>query len=97
MAISRTREYAADREGAEICGQPMWLAYALEKLERGALQIENPSAEANPATAHLFIVNPLHTKKMDGLFSTHPSVSSRVYRLREVTTTPRSRSTIPWG
>jgi len=95
MAISRTREYAADRKGAEIFGQPMWLASALEKLERGASQIDNPSAEANPATAHLFIVNPLHTQKMDGLFSTHPSVSNRVSRLREMTTTPRSRSTIP--
>ena len=62
MAISRTREYAADREGAMICGQPLWLASALEKLERGASQIDTPSAEANPATAHLFIVNPLHTQ-----------------------------------
>ena len=59
IAVSRTREYDADREGAEICGRPLWLASALAKIERGARAIDNPRAEANPATAHLFIVNPL--------------------------------------
>src|SRR5690606_27896267 len=59
MAISRTREYAADRRGAEICGQPEWLASALAKIARGASRIRNEDAERNPATAHLFIVNPL--------------------------------------
>ncbi|HEX6101548.1 MAG TPA: zinc metalloprotease HtpX, partial [Alphaproteobacteria bacterium] len=60
LAVSRTREYDADREGAEISGQPLWLASALAKIESGARVIDNPRAEANPATAHLFIVNPLH-------------------------------------
>jgi heat shock protein HtpX len=75
MAVSRTREYAADREGAAICGQPMWLASALAKLQNAAHQIPNQQAEARPATAHLFIVNPLSGKGMDNLFSTHPPMS----------------------
>jgi len=74
MAISRTREYAADREGAEICGHPLWLASALDKLERGPQAIDNPEAENNPATAHMFIVNPLQARSIDGLFSTHPNM-----------------------
>lgn len=84
MAISRTREYEADRIGAEICGHPLWLASALEKLERGAKQVDNREAEANPATAHIFIVNPLHAHSVDGLFSTHPRTANRVARLREM-------------
>ncbi len=84
MAISRTREYEADRIGAEICGHPLWLASALEKLESGAKQIDNHEAEANPATAHIFIVNPLHAHSVDGLFSTHPRTANRVARLREM-------------
>jgi heat shock protein HtpX len=82
MAISRAREYEADREGAEIAGQPLWLASALGKLETLAHQIHNPRAEANPATAHLFIVNPLSGARMDNLFSTHPSMENRIARLR---------------
>lgn len=74
MAISRIREYAADREGAEICGHPLWLASALDKLERGPQAIDNPEAENNPATAHMFIVNPLQARSIDGLFSTHPNM-----------------------
>src|SRR5690606_17899730 len=65
MAISRTREYAADRRGAEICGNPMWLASALNKIARGAQQIHNPDAERAPATAHMFIINPLSGERMD--------------------------------
>jgi len=84
MAISRSREYVADREGARICGNPLWLASALEKLEAGARQIDNHRAERNPATAHLFIVNPLHAHSVDGLFRTHPSTADRVARLREM-------------
>ena len=83
-AISRTREYAADRRGAEICGNPMWLASALEKLQRGAEHIDNPEAEKNPATAHVFIVNPLHARSIDNLFSTHPNTKNRVAALREM-------------
>jgi heat shock protein HtpX len=83
MAISRSREYVADRHGAEICGNPLWLASALQKLEAGS-RIDNHKAEANPATAHMFIVNPLHTRKSDNLFSTHPSTANRVAALQEL-------------
>ncbi len=84
MAISRTREYGADQGGAEICGNPMWLARALEKLERGASSIDNHAAEANPATAHMFIVNPLHAHSVDNLFSTHPKTANRIKKLQEL-------------
>ena len=86
MAISRTREYAADRAGAEICGQPLWLASALEKLDAASNRIDNRAAEENPATAHMFIVNPLHAHAhaVDGLFSTHPAMENRIRRLREM-------------
>ena len=84
MAISRAREYEADRIGAEICGRPLWLASALEKLERGATVIDNGAAERNPATAHMFIVNPLHAHTADKLFSTHPNTVNRVQRLRNM-------------
>ncbi|MBN8531671.1 MAG: zinc metalloprotease HtpX [Alphaproteobacteria bacterium] len=81
MAISRSREYEADRLGAELCGDPRALASALQKLERGARQIDNYAAENNPATAHMFIVNPLHMRSVDNLFSTHPSTKNRVEAL----------------
>ena len=84
MAISRTREYSADHTGAEICGNPEWLASALQKLENSARGIENVTAEKNPASANLFIVNPLHGKRADSLFSTHPSTTNRVARLTEL-------------
>ena len=84
MAISRTREYHADRVGAEICGQPLWLASALEKLEQGAEHIEHEAAEEHPATAHMFIINPLHSHSVDSLFSTHPNTANRVLKLREM-------------
>ena len=96
MAISRTREYAADREGAEICGRPMWLASALEKLQAGASRIDNGPAEDNPATAHMFIVNPLHARSVDRMFSSHPSTTDRVRRLREMAGAPAPTSG-PWG
>ncbi len=82
MAISRTREYAADRRGAEICGQPLWLASALNKIASGAAHIPNPDAERNPATAHLFIINPLSGERMDNLFSTHPNTQNRIAALQ---------------
>ncbi|HLO75637.1 MAG TPA: zinc metalloprotease HtpX [Magnetospirillum sp.] len=84
MAISRTREYAADAEGARICGNPLWLASALDRLEQAAHAIPNPAAERSPATAHLFIVNPLHGGSMDNLFSTHPSMDNRIAALRSM-------------
>jgi heat shock protein HtpX len=82
MAVSRTREYEADRRGAEICGQPLWLASALDKIARGAERIRNPDAERNPATAHLFIINPLSGERMDSLFSTHPNTDNRIAALQ---------------
>jgi len=83
MAISRTREYSADRRGAEICGNPLWLASALRKIEASAHQIPNNHAEANPATAHMFIINPLSGERMDNLFSTHPNTDNRVAELEK--------------
>jgi heat shock protein HtpX len=82
MAISRTREYAADKAGAEICGNPLWLASALEKIAVGAARIDNHAAERNPATAHMFIINPLHAYKHDNLFATHPATENRIAALR---------------
>ncbi len=84
MAISRTREYAADKAGAEICGNPLWLASALERIQEGAARIDNDAAERNPATAHMFIINPLHAHKRDALFSTHPATENRVAALRQM-------------
>jgi heat shock protein HtpX len=86
MAISRTREYAADRMGAEICGQPAWLASALTKIAGAARQIPNVAAERNPASAHLFIINPLSGERMDNLFSTHPNTENRVQALMQLET-----------
>jgi heat shock protein HtpX len=84
MAVSRSREYEADRGGAEISGQPLWLASALEKLGHLTKRIDNPQAENAPATAHLFIVNPLHVRGLGGLFATHPSLERRIAKLREI-------------
>ena len=96
MAISRSREYEADRIGAEICGRPLWLASALDKLEKGAASIDNHAAERNPATAHMFIINPLHANAVDSLFSTHPNTRNRIAALERIaglTNTGRG----PWG
>jgi heat shock protein HtpX len=81
MAISRTREYEADRGGAEISGQPLSLASALQKIAGAAHRIPNMAAERNPASAHMFIINPLSGVRVDKLFSTHPAVEERVARL----------------
>ncbi|CCG40280.1 zinc metalloprotease HtpX [Magnetospirillum molischianum] len=82
MAISRTREYEADAAGAEICGNPLALASALARLEQGAGAIANPVAEGHPATAHLFVVNPLTGAGLAQMFSTHPAMASRIERLQ---------------
>ncbi|MDC0424982.1 zinc metalloprotease HtpX [bacterium] len=81
MAISRSREYVADRVGAEICGNPLWLASALKSIQGFASKIDNHGAERNPSTAHMFIINPLHAHAHDKLFSTHPSTANRVAAL----------------
>lgn len=94
MAISRTREYGADAMGAEICGRPLWLASALQRIEQGASRIDNDAAERNPATAHMFIINPLHAHARDSLFSTHPATANRVRKLQEMSGGPRPG---PWS
>src|SRR5699024_1163170 len=82
MTISRTREYAADRAGGEISRNPLALASALAKISDTAKRVEMPTAERNPAFAHLFIVNPLSGARMDNLFSTHPNPANRIEALR---------------
>lgn len=82
MAVSRTREYSADRAAAAITGQPMALASALARIQNAARQIPNDAAERNPAMAHLFIINPLSGARMDNLFSTHPSTENRIAALK---------------
>ncbi len=101
MAISRTREFEADRIGAMLSGQPMWLASALEKIEAAAERIPNVDAERNPATAHLFIVNPLSSGSIAGLFASHPSTADRIARLVQMTkqsgAAPAAGPRRPWG
>ncbi len=87
FAVSRAREYEADKHGAWICGNPLWLAGALEKLGIGVRQHRNVYAEARPETASLYIVNPLAGGKRDNLFSTHPSLENRIQRLQEMAKT----------
>ncbi len=87
MAINRTREYSADRGGAELCGNPLWLASALAKIEGSARRMPMVSAERNPATAPLFIVNPLTGERMDNLFSTHPATANRIAALEQMART----------
>jgi heat shock protein HtpX len=85
MAISRTREYAADRMGAMIQGTPQPLISGLVKISNAAHQIENPSAEQNPATAHMFIINPLTGEHgWDSLFATHPKTENRIAALQQL-------------
>ncbi|MDB5374443.1 MAG: htpX, partial [Belnapia sp.] len=105
MAISRSSEYEADRLGAEICGDPRWLASGLAKLEQYKQGLVNHTAEAHPASAHLFIVNPLSGLRMDSLFTTHPPTAERIRRLLAMAPPPRlpqgGRATpaaaSPWG
>jgi heat shock protein HtpX len=109
MAISRSREYGADRMGAQISGQPLWLASALAKIQDYAHRIPNEEAEAAPATAHMFIINPLSGRGMDNLFSTHPNTENRIAELEEMAREtgqtalprnddrPRSDDASPWS
>ncbi len=84
MAISRSREYQADRLGALICGNPLWLASALARIDAAARRIPNMQAERAPAAAHVFIVNPLTAGGMDNLFATHPNVANRIAALEQL-------------
>lgn len=95
-AISRSREYEADRAGAEFTGRPLWLASALSVIERSAQGTPNPAADANPATAHMFIINPLHGG-IGGLFSTHPPTAERIARLRAMAGQGAAPSPGPWA
>ena len=83
MTLSRTREYSADHDGADICQRPLWLASALRKIDNAAHRIPNEQAEAHPASAPLYIINPLHGGSMDNLFSTHPNTENRIAALVE--------------
>ncbi len=84
MAISRTREYEADKDGAAISGDPMALASALNKISTMAKRTVNVAAERNPAMAHLYIANPLSGARMDNLFATHPAVENRIAQLQKI-------------
>ncbi len=95
-AISRSREYEADRAGTEFTGRPLWLASALSVIERSAQGTPNPAADANPATAHMFIINPLHGG-IGGLFSTHPPTAERIARLRAMAGQGAAPSPGPWA
>ena len=105
MAISRSREYEADRIGAEICGNPLWLASALEKIERGARTNLNRQAERNPGLAHMYIIHPLAGKGTDNMFSTHPVTANRIAALHKLASemempVPREErrsASRPWG
>jgi heat shock protein HtpX len=100
MAISRTREYSADKLGAQIAGEPQWLASALQKIQRGAQRVVNEGAEHNPATAHMFIINPLSGQGVDNLFSTHPKTENRIAELNKLSGQmggQGSASSGPWG
>ncbi len=95
MAISRGREYDADRAGAEISGDPEALASALEAIEHFAGQGVNHTAERNPATAQMFIINPLSGQGADNLFSTHPGTANRVAALRDLARQMRNAPLTP--
>ena len=102
FAISRGREYEADRLGAEICGRPDWLASALAKISQGAARIPNETAERHPETGQLMIINPLSGRGADNLFSTHPATQNRIERLMAMAGAagaPRRAATPrgPWG
>ncbi len=98
MAISRTREYEADRLGAEISGQPLALASALARIAQAAGRVVNLPAERNPASASMFIINPLHALRMDRLFATHPPTQERIARLQAMAGGGRGpRGSGPWG
>ena len=104
MAISRTREYSADQGGADISGDPLALASALQKISAASGRVVNADAERHPGTAHLFISNPLHGRGIDQLFATHPSAENRIHALRELAARMGNRPVSaagaaagPWG
>ena len=94
-AISRSREFEADKAGAELTGRPLWLADALAQIDQSARKTLNAPADANPATAHMFIINPLHGG-LSGLFASHPATAERIARLRAMAGAPAPQAG-PWG
>jgi heat shock protein HtpX len=96
MTISRSREFEADREGATISGRPLWLASALQKIEAASAVTSNPQADEHPATAHMFIINPLHSGAIAGLFRSHPSTAERIARLRAMAGPGETARIGPW-
>jgi heat shock protein HtpX len=94
-AISRSREFEADKAGAELTGRPLWLADALAQIDRSAQKTLNAPADANPATAHMFIINPLHGG-LSGLFASHPATAERIARLRAMAGVSAPQAG-PWG
>ena len=94
-AISRSREFEADKAGAELTGRPLWLADALAQIDRTAQKTLNAPADANPATAHMFIINPLHGG-LSGLFASHPATAERIARLRAMAGVSAPQAG-PWG
>lgn len=97
MAVSRTREYEADADGAQICGDPLALARALEKISKLSKNFENPFARRSPGMAHMFIINPLAGKGADNLFSTHPNVENRIAALVEMSKQMRLQERQQYG
>jgi heat shock protein HtpX len=101
MAVSRAREYEADRSGALLTDHPLWLAGALERIDAGAQGTTVAAAERHPATAHLFILDPLRRGAPASLFATHPPIAERVRRLQAMAGTAPSRfgpwDIGPWG
>lgn len=95
-AISRSREFEADKAGAELTGRPLWLADALAEIDRSARKTLNAPADANPATAHMFIINPLHGG-LSGLFASHPATEERIARLRAMAGVSERPAAGPWG
>jgi heat shock protein HtpX len=105
MAVSRSREYEADKLGAQICGNPVWLADALAKIAGGVALTPSENAERHPATAHMFIINPLTAGGIDNLFSTHPNTNNRIAALMDQAAVMgigrmparQSHASGPWG
>jgi len=95
-AISRSREFEADKAGAELTGRPLWLADALAEIDRSARKTLNAPADANPATAHMVIINPLHGG-LSGLFASHPATEERIARLRAMAGVSERPAAGPWG
>jgi heat shock protein HtpX len=97
MAISRSREYQADRMGSQICGNPRWLMSALLKIDEAVKRIRNKTADAHRSSAHMFIINPLTDRPGDSLFASHPSIQNRLIELEKLAIEMAGRQRGPSG